>query len=351
MAFPTSLDAPTNSTATETVAAFDHSGQHNLVAAAIIAVETKVGVDGSAVTTTHDYKLSGVTGADKAVSKTGTETLTNKTLTAPTITAPTITGATTIAGAILTGTITATAATINVTDSLFSIKDNADATKIAQFEVSTIATGTTRTYTLPNASDTLVGKATTDTFTNKTATGATNTLTASLLKSATTEVSVSAATAPSSGQVLTATSTTTATWQTPTIATLVAKTGVATKNVSDASAAQTIAHGLGTTPKIVKLSSMGLNASSQQTITTSIGAYDGSNSSRISGVETNATGTIATVFSSTSDSIGLSGGFSDPASTGSTGVVTVDGTNITITWTKHGAPSSNVHNIVWEVLG
>ena len=39
---------------------------------------------------------------------------------------------------------------------------------------------------------------------------------ASALKSASTTVSVSAATAPSSGQVLTATSSTTATWQTPT---------------------------------------------------------------------------------------------------------------------------------------
>lgn len=53
------------------------------------------------------------------------------------------------------------------------------------------------------------------TLTNKTMTGATNTITASLLKSATTEINVSSATAPTTGQVLTATSSTTATWQTP----------------------------------------------------------------------------------------------------------------------------------------
>jgi len=53
------------------------------------------------------------------------------------------------------------------------------------------------------------------TLTNKTMTGTNNTLTARLLKSATTEVDVSAATAPSIGQVLTATSSTAATWQTP----------------------------------------------------------------------------------------------------------------------------------------
>ncbi len=51
-------------------------------------MEAKVGQNASAVTTSHDYKLSGVTGVDKAVSKTGSEVLTNKTLTAPVMTAP-----------------------------------------------------------------------------------------------------------------------------------------------------------------------------------------------------------------------------------------------------------------------
>jgi len=56
------------------------------------SLESKVGIDGSAVTTSHDYKLSGVTGTDKAASKTGTETLTNKTLTSPVITNKSSTG-------------------------------------------------------------------------------------------------------------------------------------------------------------------------------------------------------------------------------------------------------------------
>lgn len=75
---PTGTDLLENATAT-----LDHDYQHSTLNDTIEALQDKVGVDGSATTTTHDYKLSGVTGSDKAVSKTGTETLTNKTLTAP----------------------------------------------------------------------------------------------------------------------------------------------------------------------------------------------------------------------------------------------------------------------------
>jgi hypothetical protein len=53
---------------------------YNHLTTELRAAQTKIGVDGSAVTSSLDYKLSGVTGTDKAVSKTGTETLTYKTL-------------------------------------------------------------------------------------------------------------------------------------------------------------------------------------------------------------------------------------------------------------------------------
>ena len=61
-----------------------------------------------------------------------------------------------------------------------------------------------------------VGTTDTQTLTNKVITDTTNTVAANSLKSATTLVAVSSATAPSNGQVLTATSSTTATWQSPT---------------------------------------------------------------------------------------------------------------------------------------
>jgi len=83
--FPTSLDSLTNPIGTDSMSVVSHAGQHTNANDAIEALEAKVGADSSAVTTSHDYKLSGVTGSDKAVSKTGTETLTNKTLTSPQI--------------------------------------------------------------------------------------------------------------------------------------------------------------------------------------------------------------------------------------------------------------------------
>lgn len=92
--YPTSLDNFTNPTSTDQVASVTvpHATQHANANDAIEALEAKVGADGSAVTTSHDYKLGEVISTDKAVGKTATQTLTNKTLTSPTITNKTSTG-------------------------------------------------------------------------------------------------------------------------------------------------------------------------------------------------------------------------------------------------------------------
>ena len=64
--FPgTSIDSfPTHATGDVIEASYDNNEQD-----AIVALETKVGVDGSAVNTTHDYKLGEVTSGDKATGK------------------------------------------------------------------------------------------------------------------------------------------------------------------------------------------------------------------------------------------------------------------------------------------
>lgn len=106
MSYPSALDSWATMSGSDTLSAAGHTARHNAVQAAVVALETKLGVDSSAVSTTHDYKLSGVTGSDKAVSKTGSETLTNKTLTSPVVNTPTFS-----ASAINTADIAALAVT------------------------------------------------------------------------------------------------------------------------------------------------------------------------------------------------------------------------------------------------
>lgn len=109
-----------------------------------------ISLGSNTVTTTIAQLNSAVTDADLATIA-GTETLTNKTLTSPTVSG------------------------LYVSDSSIvfegATNDNFETTL-------TVADPTSdQTITLPNATDTLVGKATTDTLTNKTISGATNTLT------------------------------------------------------------------------------------------------------------------------------------------------------------------------------
>jgi hypothetical protein len=61
-------------------------------------------------------------------------------------------------------------------DTAFTLQDDGDVTKQARFQLSGIATATLRTYTLPNASTTLVGADTTQTLTNKSVDAASNTI-------------------------------------------------------------------------------------------------------------------------------------------------------------------------------
>lgn len=62
---------------------------------------------------------------------------------------------------------------VTLKDTNFTLQDDGDTSKQAQFQLSGITTGNTRTYTVPDANTTLVGTGTTQTLTNKTLTSPT----------------------------------------------------------------------------------------------------------------------------------------------------------------------------------
>jgi hypothetical protein len=88
--FPTNLDTFVDPVGNNLVTAPDHAGQHTNINDSMVSVQAKVGINGSTVATSMDYKLSTIPSSDKAVSFTGTETLLNKTLTSPVINNPLI---------------------------------------------------------------------------------------------------------------------------------------------------------------------------------------------------------------------------------------------------------------------
>lgn len=150
MPYPSTIDSPTANLDNVDVI---YAADVNELQTAVVALETKLGVTSSAVTTTHDYKLSGVTGSDKASSLTGTEVLTNKRLSDSTTTF------------------------VDVSDNTKAVQINVTGTTAITGTIQTAFT-TAKTVSVPDATDTLVGKATTDVLTNKTLSDTTTTIVA-----------------------------------------------------------------------------------------------------------------------------------------------------------------------------
>ena len=119
---------------------------------------------------TADRTITFPDASGTVVTTTASQTLTNKTFTSPTINAGTFSGT-------FTGTMDATSLVLSGASPLVFEGASADAHETTLGIVDPTAD---RTVSLPNATDTLVGKATTDTLTNKTIDLDSNTFTGSL---------------------------------------------------------------------------------------------------------------------------------------------------------------------------
>jgi hypothetical protein len=125
----------------------DQTLTNKVITAPVIGTILTLTATGTATTTGTLALPIGI--SDTIVTRTSTETLTNKTI---------------------------SLSTLSVADTGFTIVDDADASKKFQMNVTAITTATTRTWAVPDFSDTYVGLTGTQTITNKTLDGGSNTL-------------------------------------------------------------------------------------------------------------------------------------------------------------------------------
>ena len=113
--------------------------------------------------------------------------------------------------------------------------------------------------------------------------------------------------------------------------------GTTTRDQSVADSTQTIAHGLGVTPKQIRITCVVSTVPSLVHSNYSFFVYNGTTASEVHFADVRAVGTGTTIV------IGEGSGDTDKL----TGTVTMDATNISIAWVKTGSPI-NLVNIMWE---
>lgn len=114
--------------------------------------------------------------------------------------------------------------------------------------------------------------------------------------------------------------------------------GTTTKNAADASTTQTIAHGLGVSPKWVTITAIATFSGAITVTLTARTVYNGTTQSSISSYMNS----VPAVLNDVTFTLNATN-----ADATQTGVVTVNSTNISIAWTKTGSPTGS-YTILWE---
>jgi hypothetical protein len=128
------------------------------------------------------------------------------------------------------------------------------------------------------------------------------------------------------------------------------KTGSSSKTGTDASTTQTIAHGLGKTPKVLRVFGVMTGNGLNQAIFQPFGTYDGTTTRAITLFTRNDnSNTDFSIDSTNIMSFGVNG--NNPTPLAQSATVTMDDTNITLTWTRLNSGPSSTLNFIWQVEG
>lgn len=129
------------------------------------------------------------------------------------------------------------------------------------------------------------------------------------------------------------------------------RTGIAAKNITDVSGVQNIPHGLGRVPLFVRIDGAVIISAAITQMAT--GIFGGGNNSGLTVAIGEGTSTAATdaVYTSATIALGFSPLVATNVFTGAnrqTGIISVDATNIRITWTKTGTVASLTASLIWQ---
>lgn len=129
------------------------------------------------------------------------------------------------------------------------------------------------------------------------------------------------------------------------------RTGIAAKNITDVSGVQNIPHGLGRVPSFVRIDGAVIISAAITQMAT--GIFGGGNNSGLTVAIGEGTSTAATdaVYTSATIALGFSPLVATNVFTGAnrqTGIISVDATNIRITWTKTGTVASLTASLIWQ---